>query len=214
MEAIASMTAPAPYAVVLAAGAGVRFGGPKLLAPFHGKPLVTHVAATVAEAIAAGLLAGGVAVLPPGDPRLARHLDPASLSLVENPETASGLASSLRRGLAALEGWSAPPRPGAALIVLADQPLLSCAVIARLVAAWRLEGRSVRPRYARHPEEPGHPVLLDRGLWPLAHGLGGDRGLGALFRAQPDAVTLIDVPGYNPDVDTLEELDTLKDSDG
>ena len=45
-------------------------------------------------------------------------------------------------------------------------------------------------------------------------GLGGDRGLGALFRAQPDAVTLIDVPGYNPDVDTLEELDTLKDSDG
>lgn len=203
------MTEPAPYAVVLAAGAGSRFGGDKLLAPYRGKPLVAHVATTVAEAVLGRVLAGGVAVVPPRSTALVWALDVAGLRIVENPEAPAGLATSLRRGLAALA--DVDPPAGAALIVLADQPLLASRTIAALVRQWRATGLSVRPRYALHPAEPGHPVLLDRSCWALANTLEGDTGLGPVFRARPDRITTVDVPGANPDVDTPDDLHSLED---
>jgi molybdenum cofactor cytidylyltransferase len=208
------MIQPAPYAVVLAAGAGTRFGGEKLLAPLHGKPLVAHVALALARAVAAGDLGGGVAVLPPGDTRLSWHLDAAGLTPIVNPEAATGVSSSLRRGIAALEDPSLDPPAGAALIVLADQPLLSPGTIAQLVRAWRERRRSIRPRYADHPSVPGHPVLLDRAAWRMTRDLHGDEGFGLLFRAQPGLVDLLDLPGDNPDVDRPEDLHLLEETDG
>lgn len=195
------------HALVLAAGSGVRFGGNKLLASLHGRPLIAHAAAAVAEAIAAGVIPGGVAVIPPGATELIRHLDTAGLRVVENPAAREGIATSLQRGLEALGEIS--PAAGGALIVLGDQPGLRADIIARLVAEWRQTGCSVRPRYRAAPSEPGHPVLLDRSLWPLASRLFGDTGLRELLAGQP--VTLIDVPGANPDVDTPAQLHPLED---
>lgn len=200
-----------PYAVVLAAGAGTRFGGAKLLANLRGRPLVAHVATTLAQALAGGTLAGGVAVIPAGDTGLAWHFDTAGLRLVENPHAAEGMATSLRLGLAALVPGDGPPA-GAALIVLADQPLLRLEVIARLVAEWRRAGRTVRPRYLARPDEPGHPVLLDRADWPLADRLTGDRGLGALLATGVVRAIELALPGHNPDVDTPGDLTRLEDA--
>lgn len=168
------------------------------------------------EALASGVLQGGVAVVPPGDTTLGRPLENAGLRLVENPDAASGVASSLRAGLDALALLAPVPagQPTAALVVLADQPLLSNATIVRLVESWRSSGRSVRPRYAGQPEEPGHPVLLDRSLWPLFWSITGDHGLGVLLKKRPEAVDLIDVPGANPDVDTPADLSALEDLPG
>jgi CTP:molybdopterin cytidylyltransferase MocA len=204
------MTQPAPYAVVLAAGAGSRFGGDKLLAPFQGRPLIAHVAATIADAIIGGVLAGGVAVVPPRAARLVWSLETAGLTIVENPDASSGLASSLRRGLAALA--TVQPPAGAALIILGDQPLLRMGTITALMEEWRKTGRSVRPRYAMDRERPGHPVLLDRSAWLLADTLRGDTGLGPAFRDRPETVITVDVPGANPDVDTPGDLHSLEDS--
>lgn len=198
-----------PYALVLAAGAGSRFGGAKLLAGFRGRPLVAHVAGAMAEVLASGTLAGGVAVIPPGDTGLSWHLDTAGLRLVENPRAATGVATSLQCGLAALAALE-EPRAGAALVVLADQPLLRPEVVSRLVAEWRRTGRTTRPRYAARREEPGHPVLLDRADWPLARQLTGDRGLGALLAGGAANPVVIDVPGENPDVDTPADLTRLE----
>lgn len=199
----------AAYALVLAAGSGTRFGGEKLLASFHGRPLVAHVATTLAQAVANGVLAGGVAVIAPGDVSLAWHLDTAGLQLVENPRATSGIGSSLQIGLAALNGPRQLP-VGAALIVLADQPLIRLEVIIRLVTEWRAQGCSVRPRYAARPGEPGHPVLLDRGDWSLADQLTGDRGLGPLLDPGNTRAVEIEVPGHNPDVDTPADLSRLE----
>lgn len=202
------MPEPAPYAVLLAAGASSRFGGPKLLAPLWGRPLVTHAAGTLAEAIASGLLAGGVVVVPAKATALARLLGALGMRLVENPTPEAGLASSLQTGLAAVDRVTPPA--GAALIVLADQPLLSTITIAALVDAWRARRGSFRPRYALQPTEPGHPVLLDRSSWPLVRTLRGDTGLGPAFRAHPDTMVVIDLPGANPEVDTPADLRALE----
>lgn len=201
---------PAVHALVLAAGRGARFGGNKLLAEWRGTPLIGHVAATLAQAIHGGVLGGGVAVVAPGATGLVWPLDTAGLTVVENPGAASGMASSLQVGLAALGRHPGTPPVGAALVVLADQPLIRLPVIAALVNAWREAGGCLRPRYAARPGAPGHPVLLDRPRWPLAATLQGDQGLGQLLAGDP-SVRFIEVPGANPDVDTPEDLRLLED---
>jgi CTP:molybdopterin cytidylyltransferase MocA len=207
------------YAVLLAAGAGARFGGDKLLAPLHGRPLISHVAATLAEAIAEGVLAGGVAVVPVGATALADAIDPAGLTLVESPDPAAGMSSSLKLGVTAVfeicrrheaansEFLHRPNRPGI-LIVLADQPNLRLDVIKQLIAEWRRTGHTARPRYLDSPDVPGHPVLLDRRLWNVALYQEGDAGLRDYLNTE--RVQIVDVEGLNPDIDTAQDLADLE----
>jgi molybdenum cofactor cytidylyltransferase len=192
--------------VVLAAGRARRFGGAKLLAPLRGRPVVAHVLDTLARARAAGVVAGGWIVVAANDTGVAQLAASARVETIVNPAPDQGLSSSLRCGLAALG-----PDTGAALILLGDQPLVRLEVVQALVDAWR-EGRGsiVRPRYADAVGEPGHPVLLDRSVWPLADRLQGDAGFGALLPPGSAGVALIDVAGRNPDVDTPADLDTLQ----
>lgn len=189
-------------ALLLAAGSSRRFGGDKLLYPLAGRPLVTHAATAIAEAIAGGILRGAVAVVPSGETKLAWHLDTLGMDLVPNPDPARGLSSSLRLGLAALEQSGAP----AALVFLADQPFVRAEVVTRLVLHWQATGRSVRPRYAGAPETPGHPVLLDRAVWRLADDLVGDTGLGDALERHGAAIDELPCDGENPDIDTPADL--------
>lgn len=199
------MRQPAGVAgLILAAGLGRRFGGAKLVAPLRGRPLVSYALDVAGRARAAGLLSDLRIVIARGDHALAGLARDAGVAAVANPAPEQGLSSSLRLGLAALDA-------GAALVLLADQPLLRLDVVAVLVAAWHEQlGLLIRPRYARGPDEPGHPVLLDRSLWPLTAQLEGDAGVGRLLPAGAPGVALIDIPGSNPDVDTLADLHLLE----
>ena len=82
-----------------------------------------------------------------------------------------------------------------------------------LIAAWRAGlGTLVRPRYADAPDEPGHPVLVDRSLWRLADALSGEAGLGSLLPPGSAGVAVIEVAGRNADIDTPDDLTTLEGS--
>jgi nicotine blue oxidoreductase len=153
---------------------------------------------------ATGLLSDLRIVIDPGDEARAGLGRGAGAALVVNQSPEHGVSGSLRAGLAALDA-------GAALVLLADQPLVRLDVVAVLVAAWHERlGVLIRPRYARSPDEPGHPVLLDRSLWQLADRLEGDAGVGRLLTSGAPGVALIDVPGSNPDVDTPADLHLLE----
>jgi molybdenum cofactor cytidylyltransferase len=111
---------------------------------------------------------------------------------------------SLRAGLDRVAA-SAPASGAAALIVLGDQPALRRDVIAEVVRRWRATGAVVvRPDYAGSPGEPGHPVLLDRRIWPEVARLEGDTGLGGFLGRS--VVELVQVAGRNPDIDTPADL--------
>lgn len=193
---------PAVSALILAAGSSTRFGSQKLLAPYQRVPLAVHGARTVRAAVDSGLLAEAMAVVP--TTRLLWRLYAAEgIPQLQNSKASLGISTSVQLGLHRfLAGTS-----GAALIVLADQPLLRLEVIEALVTRWRQTGISVRPRYAAAPDQPGHPVLLDRSLWKLADQLSGDTGLGEILRDQQ--IDILDVPGSNPDVDTALDLKSL-----
>jgi CTP:molybdopterin cytidylyltransferase MocA len=196
-----------PHALYLAAGASRRFGGDKLRQPVGGRPLAAHAAAVIAEAIALGTLGGGVLIVPGGAAAIDLQLDSFGMDIVTSPDPARGFSASLRLGLVALERT----RAGAALVALADQPLLRLEIIDRLVRHWRATGRSVRPRYGDAPGIPGHPVLLDRSAWRLVEQVEGDVGLGSILKRQRELIEEIDVPGDNPDVDTPDDLRRLEE---
>lgn len=191
-------------ALILAAGESKRFGGPKQLADWGGRPLLEHVADRV----------GGwpqvdeiYAVLGAGAGRIMEQADLSGAVVVENHEWREGIASSLRAGLDALLG---DREAGAALVVLADQPMVPAEAVERLFEARRRSGRPViLPRYRFRR---GHPVLLDRWLWPrLIAGLEGDQGARNLFLSRPEWVEEVFLGEDAPlDIDTREDLARLR----
>jgi CTP:molybdopterin cytidylyltransferase MocA len=208
-----SSAASGTFGLILAAGGGSRFGGPKLLAPVRGRPLVQFVIDAATEARSLGVLDGTAAVVAGGDALLQDLFRRQGIEVVENHSPTSGLANSLRLGLEALAAAGRERRVEAALVLLGDQPGVQASTIAALIATWR-QGSSplVRPRYARQPEAPGHPVLLARSAWALANEVEGDQGLGIILRTRPALVTVVDVPGANPDIDTAADLAALEET--
>jgi CTP:molybdopterin cytidylyltransferase MocA len=191
------MTAAAVGGIVLAAGAGTRFGGPKALATLHGERLPER---------AAGLLRGAgcapiVVVVGASADEVERSIDVAPAVVVRNPAWASGMGSSLRVGLQALEGAC-----GAAVIALADQPLVGGEAVSRLIAAWR---RGAEIAVATYGGVQRNPVLIDARLWPaVIERAVGDVGAREFLTANPDLVTGVpcgDV-ALPDDVDTPQDL--------
>lgn len=184
--------------LVLAAGAGTRLGRPKALVEVGGERLVDRALRLLVDGGCAPLfvVAGAVGLV---------DLD-VPARVVVNPDWPSGMASSLRRGLAALQG-----NADAAVVTLVDTALVSPLAVSRLVAAWQSGAIAAVAYYAGKPR---NPVLLDESLWPeVSAAATGDLGARAWLRAHPDRVTPIacDDAGSPYDVDTPDELVRLEE---
>jgi CTP:molybdopterin cytidylyltransferase MocA len=185
---------PGLVGVVLAAGGGVRAGGPKgLRRRDDGTPWIAHAVSVLRDAgcsrlvVVTGAWAAAVALLVPAD-----------AETVDCPEWNSGLAASLRTGLTAA---AADPAATAALITLVDLPGMPASVAQRLVAAGPTDAATLRRAVV--DGRPTHPVLIGRAHWAgVAELASGDRGAGPYLRGH-DAV-LIDVGELwdGADVDT------------
>jgi nicotine blue oxidoreductase len=188
-------------AVLLAAGSGSRFGGGKLLAPYRGRPLIESSLANLTEAPV------GETLVVVGDDaeRLLPVVEPYGVRVVENPEWEEGQSTSVRAGLLALG-----PEVGAAVVLLADQPLVGPEAVGRLVAAFEA-GAGVA--VATYGGERRNPVLFSREVWPLLlRELTGDEGARNVLRRHPDLVREVpcDDVGDPADVDTPQDLRALE----
>lgn len=199
------MPEPRVRPLILAAGAGSRFGGGKLAARVDGKPVLRHV---IDAALDAGLARPAV-VLGRADPP---GVDLGGTTIVRNPNPERGLAGSLRIGWrTATMDWPLEPRPpDAVLVLLGDQPLVRAELLRALAAApLDPERPIVAPRYAGSTAP--NPVRVEAGAARLIEEAAGDRGLGPVIDAHPELVRWIDVEGDNPDVDTAADLATIAD---
>ena len=186
------------HAVLLAAGRAERMRGPnKLLARFDGRPLVRRVA----DALAASRVRSTVVVIGHQAREVASTLHGLGMRVVENPDFATGLASSLKAGVAAL-----PPDAAGAIVALADMPGIRAADIDRLINAFvRAEGAAIVR--ATHAGKRGNPVILPRALFSAVAGLSGDTG--ARHIVETSEIRVIDVEigeAASLDVDTPEAL--------
>ncbi|MEQ9606876.1 MAG: NTP transferase domain-containing protein, partial [Kiloniellaceae bacterium] len=199
--------APRIAAIVLAAGQSRRMGAVnKLLASVDGKPMVSHVMESLQASQARPL-----AVVTGHDYAAVEAVLPKnSFTLTHNPDYASGLSSSLRRGLAALpDGPEGVPVDGV-LVCLGDMPRVSPAVINRLIAAFNpTEGRAICvPTWQG---KRGNPVLFARRFFAEMQEIAGDTGARALIGEHAEVVCEVpmDDDAVLLDIDTPEALAAL-----
>jgi CTP:molybdopterin cytidylyltransferase MocA len=188
-------------AVLLAAGSGSRFGGRKLLAPYRGRPLIESSLANLAQAP----VDETVVVVGDDAKTLRAVCEPFGVRVVDNPDWEQGQSTSVRAGLLALG-----PEVRAAVVLLADQPLVGAGAVERLVAAF--EG-GARVAVATYDAKRRNPVLFSRAVWPLLlEELSGDEGARAVLRRHPDLLTEVPCDGVGDpaDVDTAEDLRGLE----
>lgn len=153
--------------IVLAAGAGSRFGGPKALA--HAADGTPWIALAVA-ALRAGGCDDVVVVLGAGADAAA-PLVPAGARSIVVADWARGLARSLAAGLDAAAGADR------VVVVPVDIPALAPAALARVLAA--APGRRALAR-AVYDGVPGHPVMIGAAhVRAVAAEIAGDAGAGA-----------------------------------
>jgi molybdenum cofactor cytidylyltransferase len=179
--------------VVLAAGGGSRFHGPrhKLEAEIDGVAVVSR---TVATALAAGI---GPVVVVTGAVRPELPEPPPGGRLIEthNVRWAEGQMTSIRVGLDAARSLGAH----AIVVGLADQPFVAA-------EAWRAVAASTSPiAVATYDGKRGNPVRLHESVWSLLPP-DGDEGARSLIRLRPDLVEPVPCPGSAADIDTLEDL--------
>jgi CTP:molybdopterin cytidylyltransferase MocA len=181
------------------------------VATFRGRPLVLQTLEHLTAARRSGLLAGMVTVTAAGDEAVTHAIAQSGSVLVENPTPTIGMGLSLQLGIRRLDDPPVEPRAEAAVIVLADQPMVRQEVLAALRDAWLGGADIVRPVYSGDPGVPGHPVLLDRSRWHLIDDVQGDKGLGPTLESHTDWVVTVMVDGNNPDIDTPADLAVLED---
>ncbi len=188
----------AVHAVVLAAGRSSRMGGPnKLLALFGGEPLIRR---TVGRTLASRA-AGTVVVVGHQADRVTAALFGLAVTIADNPDYGSGLAASLKTGVAAL-----PADADGALVVLGDMPDIAAADLDRLIAAFVASGGTAIVR-ATHDGRRGNPVILPRAVFAAVAQLEGDTGARHLVEAGETAVVDVEIGAAAAvDVDTPEAL--------
>jgi molybdenum cofactor cytidylyltransferase len=173
----------------------------KLLATVAGTPMVRRVAETALASSAAPV----IVVTGHQAEAVQAALTGLGVTTVHNPDYASGLAGSLKTGLAAL-----PPDADAFVVCLADMPLIEPAHIDSLIAAFDAADRPICVPI--HAGRRGNPVLWARRYIPDMLALEGDQGARPLLDTHADAITEVPVGTDTifADFDTPEALEGLK----
>lgn len=158
--------------VVLAAGAGTRYGMPKVAAA-QGEWLQMAVTALAEGGCADVVVVLGAALV---------EVPPPARAVMAS-DWADGMSASVRAGIAAIGSADL------AVLHTVDTPDIGADVVRRVLSAAH-ESRSGLAR-AVYDGRPGHPVMVHRRHWPqLLASLTGDRGAGPFLRARADVVTV------------------------
>ena len=182
--------------MILAAGGSARFGTPKQLVTVHGENLVQRSARIAVDAgldpviVVLGAYASTIEIFLSGFNRV---------TTVANEDWQTGQASSLRAGIK----QAAKLDSDAALIILADQPLVDEKSLAHIVSAFDNEHRIVASQYAG---VLGAPALFGKEFFADLLELDGDHGAGTWLRKNPNAVTAVKLDEAAVDIDTPDDL--------
>lgn len=181
--------------LVLAAGAGTRFGGAKQLAELDGRPLLEHALAAMRSAPVEPV----AVVLGAGSEAIAAVVDMHGAEPIVCSDWEDGQSASLRTGVDALARAGAD----AVVVTLGDQPRIAARAIAAVVAGRGGGAQAVRATYGG---VPGHPVLIESELFDAVRALSGDVGARDVLRGARVTDVPCDGLGGPADVDTPDQL--------
>lgn len=199
------MTSPKVAAVILAAGTASRFRAAagdaiatKLVAELNGKPLIRHVVEAVLQSRAAPI----IVVTGHAENEVRAALKGLGMIYVRNDDYASGIASSVKCGVAQV-----PDDCDGAFVLLGDMPKVSGALLNQLIDAFEA-APSARAVVPVHEGQRGNPALIARALFREVEKLSGDVGARALLKSA--GTDVVEVPiasdAVSFDVDTPDLL--------
>jgi len=177
----------------MAAGSGSRFGGDKLQAMLHDKPLILHSASTLAVCDRV------IAIVRTEDLAIREILDKAGIDWVENPYADQGMGTSIATGVNASEdsdGW---------LILPGDMPCVATSITQSCIRLMKSGADIVAPAFNG---QKGHPVGFSWRFVIDLQRLNGDQGARSIISAHPQSLCQFDVDsdGILMDVDTRYAL--------
>lgn len=186
--------------ILLAAGSSSRMGRPKQLLDFQGKKLIQ----IVTERLLACRCFPTVVVLGANAAEIAPHLSMYhDLSLIQNLNWQSGMASSIQCGIEFLETMF--PNVSHAMIALVDQPFVEVEHYYRLVEA--SDAQPDRVIAAFYEGKVGAPMVFPARYFPVLSRLRGDEGARAVVRDLPEGeVVRVAVPRGGEDWDSAGDL--------
>jgi molybdenum cofactor cytidylyltransferase len=183
--------------ILLAAGGSRRMGSPKQLLPYQGKHLIQIV---VERLLACGQFPT-VVVLGAYADAIAPTLQYPNLSLIQNPNWNTGIASSIRCGLAFLDFHF--PEVSHVLFALGDQPMIQVEqYYAMLEKSEEFPMHIIAAQYAGIY---GAPMIFPRAFFPQLDRLSGDQGAGRMVRDMPEKVIAFPLPTAENDRDFPED---------
>jgi molybdenum cofactor cytidylyltransferase len=127
------------------------------------------------------------------------------LEIVDNPDFADGLSTSLKAAIAAL-----PQEAQGALVCLGDMPGIEASDLARMVEAFRdAGGEDVIG--ASHAGRRGNPVILPRSLFSSIASISGDTGARHIIESGEVPVVEVEIgAAASLDIDTPADLEQLR----
>lgn len=193
-------TDPVVAGLVLAAGGSSRLGRPKQLLPFGPSTLLDHTVAT-ARACAFDQL---VIALGGAADEVRERVDLRGADVVVNAAYGEGCSSSIAAAMDVLS-----PRADMLVLLLGDQPGVTCDTVAALLAGRGDAALAV----CRYDDGLGHPFCFSRTLFGTLRELHGDKAVWKLVAAGGDAVAKVPVAGPVPiDVDTWADYEAARRS--
>jgi len=195
------------FAVIPAAGRGVRMGGHKLLLPWGGSTVIEHVL----SAWCSSSIGHVAVVIRPGDSELLARCRGLAVDVVVPDADPAEMKDSVRLGLQWTRRRYGPRPVDAWLLAPADMPRLSAALIDRVLTAYDLRQPSICI-----PVDPagrrGHPVLFPWTLASEVDALGRGESLQQIVRRHPVRTVATAEAEPFQDVDTPEDYQRLQGS--
>lgn len=189
--------------MLLAAGAGTRFGGGKLLQPL---PDGTALGLRALRNLKTALM-HTVAVVRAEDQAMYELLAAEASMVVRSARAHLGMGHSLADAIAVTDpslGW---------VIALGDMPAIQPSTFTAVAQALAAQQKIILPCYRG---ERGHPVAIPARFRAVLLRLTGDAGARDLIRQHPTEVYRLELedPGILRDIDTLQDLAAYNDSSG
>ena len=186
--------------VLLAAGMSSRMGKNKLFVELAGKSVLRRAVDTATGAGLRPILV----VLGHERERAQAELAGLSCEVVPNPDYARGMNSSLKKGIAAV-----PQSAAAAVVMLADMPFVSAAMIRELVERWRKAGAPLA--ISNYGGVMAPPTLYGRALFSEIDALDGDGCGKRVIKRHRDEAVEVEWPAQAlTDLDLPEDVERVR----
>ena len=187
--------------IILAAGRSARLGSPKQLLSYQGKNLLQHTIDVAFESEIGPI----IVVLGSGIEEISAKLDTNFLTIAENPDWESGMASSVVCGINKMNNLY--PDTESAILMVCDQPYVNAKLLKDLIKKQEESGSSIVA--SSYENIHGTPALFHKKHFDELTALNGDTGARLLIKRYAESIEAIPFDLGSIDIDTIEDYRNL-----